>query len=279
MKLEIEGGRFRPRTDELAPLGELLNELADLRRTGFLETLERGHPVAGDISATPLEGDQVELRWPSSTLRVPLATLRDALDELAAARGASRWLFSPEPVGPRPGPGEQDMLQELEQAVVALDELDAGDDPAAASAKRRFVLDDLDFYGILASHGHEARTFWLERWNLPGVLAYEHAAQAAWRYYLGGARADAFGRPFVPRRLLDGPFSLDWFRRPPAVPPSWTADRLAVNAERTFQHVFTKPDRPAGTYFYSSGRIHGQFWFRTDFGPKPCLHAAKVRVG
>jgi hypothetical protein len=112
----------------------------------------------------------------------------------------------------------------------------------------------------------------------PHVLRWQRAAIAAWTYYLGGARTESFGKPFIPTRLIDGPFSLDWFRRPPQVPGTWTADRLAIVAESTFERTFANPDRAAGTYFYSSGRIRGQFWFRTDFA-KVCLYAAEVTVG
>jgi hypothetical protein len=172
---------------------------------------------------------------------------------------------------------DEAILRELDATAAALDALELAPEPdlPTIAAKRRFLLDDLELAGIFDQRGTELRGEWLEHRKLPALLAYHRAAVAAWSYYHGTQRRADLTEPVMPARLADGPLAIDWFRRPSVPPAPWTFERLCISSELTFKSMYEKPDRDQGTYYFSSGRLRGQYWFRTDF-QRPQLYRADV---
>lgn len=278
---EVSSGRLDARADELGLFVEVVNDLADLSRVGVLEAVMLGRPAIGELSVIPIDrppaptarapfyfdGPWVELRAGERTLRVPRAAITAAITELSHLRApGGTWLFRSDPIGPLPGPTEVARLRELATRADLVErlELEPSPDIPVLAAYRSTLLIDLDLCGIFTSRGSVARAYWLDDWNISSVRQYQRAALDAWRYYLSPQRASDFKTPFMPARLLDGPLAIDWFRKPPTPPASWTFERLSISSESTFQRHFESQERAGGEYFFSSGRITGRYRFRTD---------------
>lgn len=112
-------------------------------------------------------------------------------------------------------PVDDDFLRHMEERAVALATLEQGEETletaATASAKRRFLLVELEDAGLLNEshfvHLHQR----LEQLQLPMLIAYHQAAMELHAYFRSPQRKQYLPEA-VPESIFGGPISLDWFR-------------------------------------------------------------------
>src|SRR5260221_6097548 len=88
-------------------------------------------------------------------------------------------LFRIDPFGNAPLDVERFLLVRLEERVAALDDLQKLEQTveiaAEVSAKRRFLLLDLEAAGLLSEAKSQHKCDWLQRWKFPSLLTYYEA--------------------------------------------------------------------------------------------------------
>jgi hypothetical protein len=278
-----ENGLLAPRADRFAPFVSIVNDVLTFRAEGVLEALEAGTPIRGAFTIEP-ESDGVRLRVTrdGASVTVGRRAFEEAIEGCSRRRAPSgTWIFADAPVGPLPAPAEEEMVRDLEARALELDALAASrGDAATIAAKRRVVLVELDHHGLLSVVGASRRLTLLDRWGLPVLAGYQRAALTAWAYYRSDLRLGDLGCA-PPNRLLEGPFSIDWFRHPPAPPSRWTFERLTISSEAIFEkyhYGHKRLEAQAGNYLWHSGKIHGQYWWRKDLPHAPVLWTARVSL-
>jgi hypothetical protein len=245
------------------PLAFVVNEWA---RGGFpdlLERVERGETADwqgfGAVRVTDADlTDDMRATWSAvgggalvdpvivvSRLTSPVFVLpRAALVELLHALAALRadWKRAPSvPTAPAPTAAvdEREALTRTERLAV---ELDAA--PGDGAQKRRILLGELEWYGLLDETRAAERRAQLEVWGLSTLLGYLDAAAALRAYHASAERASCDGLDPPAERLLDANVSLDWFRKRVATPPDMTPDGWLAFCEQAL--VSTAPDGDAG---------------------------------
>jgi hypothetical protein len=248
----------------------------DEARQGFLERtdrdpMEEGGFVLVDGEPYPIfaledmsyELARVREEWTRQRKRA--AGLRHH-EERVAAIGSAPFL--------------RESLEDLESQARLVDELDADPkthetiEPAATlSAKRCFLLVELQAHGLLDDHDAEKKLASLEKWKLPRLAGWLRAAIEHLAYQRSPERAEfAPGQPLRP--LMFSPISLDWFRRPLPIPPKVVVDRLRWTAwcEREAIEHFERGNLGAGWWIWHSGSVTHQFYWRYDNGETPALY-------
>jgi hypothetical protein len=276
-------GLLAPRTDRFAPFVAIVNDLLTFRAEGVLEALEAGAPIRGAFSIEPeSDGARLRVTRDGASVTVGKNAFIEAIEGCSRRRAPTgTWLFADPPVGPLLAPAEEEAVRDLEARALELDALvSSRGDAATIAAKRRVLLVELDHHGILSERGASRRLTLLDRWELTVLAGYQRAALASWAYYRGDLRRSDLGSA-APGRLLEGPFSIDWFRRPPAPPSRWTFERLTISSEAIFEkyhYGHKRLDGQAGNYLWHSGKIHGQYWWRKDLPHAPVLWTARVSL-
>jgi hypothetical protein len=188
---------------------------------------------------------------------VPRSALLELLDALERLRAGED--------GGLPG-GE---LDELERRAAELEEVA---DPAAASAKRRFLLLALDQAGVLGERPPDGLD---ER---PLLAGYRDAA-AELRRYLGSEERRSLVPGAPPSGVLGAAVSLDWFRHPSPRPNPlerpfrWlAAGEAALRAAQLDEHSGT------GEVFVRRGGDWWVFDWRRDDGVTAALVRARPAV-
>jgi hypothetical protein len=220
-----------------------------LPRSALLEILDR----MLDLRATDAEHAPPEP--PSSAAAEPP---EDAGPPPATGDGDQRLLARA--LAQRAGaPGRAEELARLEQRAR---ELDAMDDPAAAAARRRAVLIELDGARVLS--GGDDVTRELRDLGLITLIGY-HAAAERLRTYLASDERRALQADARPSAVLGAPVSLDWFRRAPEENFERTALGEALLAG-------AHPEDTVQGRFYTQwqGRWYELTWRRDD-GETPAL--------
>lgn len=311
LEVPIEDTPFGPRAtsggdDALDRLQWIVNAALEGELPGLAESIEHREPCDdGAIFACPVEpgedltearaawrartggelGDDVyclALRWRGPDFYLPRAVLAGVIRELEARRAAapkppSPWLFTLQAIHHDPHPDEALALRELEARARDVDALAArpGDveHRATVAAKRRLLLAELEPYGILSGPMGLHRVRWLERWALPTLLGYQHAALAIGFYWSSEARRGRIGPPPQVPSVLGATVSVDWFRRPAPVPAKWDADDWLAFCERTLLDA-RLGDAYDGDIFVHQGGLRVSIAWRRDDG----VHAAVVRA-
>jgi hypothetical protein len=288
----------------LAPLLALVNGVAGGVLRGYAEALEAGWEIHGgdvevaradvasgasgwrELSGADGTPPYYEVRANHRGVAVPAAVVLDLIERLLAIRlGENQpWLFTPRPRAWRPGHSEEATLTELERQARELDTMTVGaqsaEELARVSARRRFVFLELEASGVFTDDHASERLRWLDRWQAPTVAAYQRAAISAWRYYRSELRKECIPDANVPTSLLGASLSIDWFRLPSTPPEGWNHERLSVSSEFEFLRAASRGGLgPGGTFYFHSGRLSAQYFYRWDDGVHPSLYRARVRRG
>jgi hypothetical protein len=251
-------------------------DLAEARQ-GFLEragrdAMEEGGFVLVDGEPYPLftledmsyELARVREEW--TKLEKRAADLRSHEERVASITSA---------------PFERESLAYVEESARIVDELDADpktheilESAATLSAKRRFLLVELQAHGLLDDHDVEKKLALLKEWKLPVAASWLRAAVEHLAYQRSPERAEfAPGHPLRP--LMFSPISLDWFRKPQPIPPKVVVDRLRWTAwceKETVEHFEHFGTGGEGWWIWHSGRVTHQFYWRYDNGQTPTLY-------
>ena len=170
---------------------------------------------------------------------------------------------------------EEDWLQELEARAATLATVEQDEQTleaaATASAKRRFLLLELNEAGLLSELPSQDLRQQLEQLQSPNLLAYYTAAMELNAYLRSQERKkyffDAKQEPIV-----GAPVSLDWFRLQVATPEAYSRYDWLAFCESVFR---------MNHYTGGGGEIYthlGNQWYRlrwrTDDGVTPALLSA-----
>jgi hypothetical protein len=187
---------------------------------------------------------------------VPRPALLEMLDALERLRAGGDG-------GPPAGE-----LDDLERRAA---ELERVADPAAASAKRRFLLLALDQAGVLGERppaGVDER---------PLLAGYREAAAELRRYLASEERRSLVAEP--PPGVLGAPVSLDWFRHPSPRPnPLERPFHWLAAGEAALRAAQLDERSGAGEVFVRRGGDWWIFDWRRDDGVTPALVRARPAV-
>lgn len=188
---------------------------------------------------------------------VPRAALLELLDALERLRSGED------------GGVPHGELDELERRAA---ELDGAADPAAESAKRRFLLLALDQAGVL---GERPPAGVGER---PLVAGYRDAAAELRRYLASEERRSLVAEP-PPPGVLGAWVSLDWFRHPSPRPnPLERPFHWLASGEAALRAAQLDERSGAGEVFVRRGLDWWIFDWRRDDGVTPTLVRARPAV-
>ncbi len=187
---------------------------------------------------------------------------------------------SPDIELPQPTPDTQVdeiLLRELEERAVTLDALEQGEQTqevaATLSAKRRFLLLELNQAGLFDASRAQERRSQLERLQLPNLLAY-HTVAMELLSYLGSPARKQFFPDSGYESVIGASVSIDWFRLHEPTPEEYQPyDWLAF-----CESVLRKGDNGVAGSGAILSRI-GQKWYRLcwrrDDGVTPALVSAR----
>lgn len=171
---------------------------------------------------------------------------------------------------------DEDWLRELEERAVTLATLEQDEQTqetvATASAKRRFLLVELDEVGLLSESRFQELHQRLEQLHLPMLIAYHTAAMQLNAYFRSPERKRYF--PDVDTQpILHAPVSLDWFRLHVPAPEAYSPYDWLAFCESVF--------RMNDNYTEGEGEVYTQLgnqWYRLrwrkDDGVTPVLLSA-----
>lgn len=314
-EIPIKDTPFGPRVaasdddDTLDRVQWAVNAALDGDLPGLIESLERGEARDDDAiflrpagpeddlaaagatwrarTGTELGDDVycIALRWRWPAFFLPRQVLIKAIRRLEALRAAAPkppppWLFQPKAIHRDPHPDEEAALRALEPRAAALDALAAlrGDleHAATVAAKRRFLLVEIEEYGILTGPMGLHRAAWLERWGLPTLLAYQRAVVDIGRYWASAPRRARVGPPPLVPSVLGTGVSPDWFRLPGPTPPGWDPDDWLAFCERALLDADLGDAYEGEIFIHQSGGRFSIRWRRDD-AVNPWVVAATAR--
>jgi hypothetical protein len=293
----------------LEPLAWVVNSaLTGGRATGLIDVLERGEDLIEEgLYATRPEPDdpfveEAKARWREWTgndadddiyvvgttftdheVAIPRLALIEILTKLTERQHHTTlppipWLFRPNPISPDPGRGEEEIMRDLERRAIELDTLEkkaAETDTssvelaATISAKRRFLLLDLNSAGLFHESQERSKSVWLTTWQLHTLLGYFEAARKLLAYFSSVDRRryipDAGPEPVVGARV-----SVDWFRVPKNPPEGFRPEQWLGYCESIFMTA-TSTEGYEGDMFVHEGKLRFQLYWRKDDGITPAL--------
>jgi hypothetical protein len=179
----------------------------------------------------------------------------------------------------QPASGMADALRELEERAALVDTLEtqlrAGANvelAATISAKRRFLLVELAYQGLLCPSAFEAKHRALD--GCPTLRGYLTAARAFAEYMASPERKQFAGE--LPAYPPSGgaTISLDWFRVPEPIPASVVvgAREWAGWVEREADDYFSRDHGGTGWWYWHSGSVSHTFYWRYDDAIHPCVY-------
>jgi hypothetical protein len=150
----------------------------------------------------------------------------------------------------------EDQLRALEAQASLVDELaeyaQTDNDHASVSAKRRFLLLELDAAGLFDPMQAAQIRLQLEGWQLPVLLGYHKAAMEL-HGYIHSPERRRFNPTAGTSSIDDAMVSIDWFRRSQPHPSTYTPYewlsycesllRREVDFDGGMGEIFTKIDR------------------------------------
>jgi hypothetical protein len=193
------------------------------------------------------------------------------------------WLFCPDPINPDPGKGEEEIMRDLERRAVELDTLEKEkaetDAPsvelvATISAKRRFLLLELNAAGLFHEAHASNKRFWLITWELHTLLGYFEAALKLLAYFSSVDR-----RRYIPDAGLEpvpgARVSVDWYRIPGDSPEGFRPEQWLGYCESILMTA-TSTEGGEGDIFVHQGKLRFQLYWRKDDGITPALVSATL---
>lgn len=173
-------------------------------------------------------------------------------------------------------PVDDDFLRQMEERAVVLAALEQGeqtpDTAATASAKRQFLLLELDDAGLLSESRFEQLHQLLVQLQLPMLIAYHQAAMELHAYFRSPQR-----KRYLPdaelESILHGSISLDWFRlQVPTPEPYHPYDWVGW-----CESILLKQNNlagGAGDVYIHQGKLRCWLRWRKDDGVTPMLLSA-----
>jgi len=234
-----------------------------------------GHELGNDVYA-------VGVQWRGRNVYLPRPVLVGLIRQLeamavAAPKPPGPWLFALNAIHYDPDPSEEATVRALEAHAAQFDRLAStrGDleHEATIAAKRRFLLAELEQYGMLTGPMGHHRARWLELWHFPTLLGYQRAAISIGEYWSSQARRIRIGPPPVVASVLGANVSVDWFRFPVPTPPEWTGDDWLAFCERSLIDTPEGPGQDGELFVHQNGRRFTIVWRRDD-----AVHPAVVRA-
>lgn len=166
--------------------------------------------------------------------------------------------------------------QELELRIRELDNLAAmpvtAENLAAASAKRRFLLRDLEFEGIFDADPPPARASALPLF--PALNSYFNAAARLRAYFATDIRRRYMNEE-PPRSLVGTRISLDWFRFPNSTAPNFSEDEWLAYCEFSMSVLTLGPG--GGEIFLRAGSQMAVLLWRMEDGLHPAIYSVSFR--
>jgi hypothetical protein len=168
---------------------------------------------------------------------------------------------------------DEDWLRELEERAVTLATLEQDEQTqgtvATASAKRRFLLLELDEVGLLSESRFQELHQRLEQLHLPMLIAYHTAAMELNAYFRSPERKRYF--PDVDAQpILHAPVSLDWFRLHVPAPEVYSPYDWLAFCESVFR-MNDNYTRGEGEVYTQLGNQWYRLRWRKDDGVTPVL--------
>lgn len=246
------------------------------------------------LSQSLLEGDVYLLTttFTSPSLMMPAQALLELyrkLSELRAdyqrSKGAPPASAPPESTpAPESPPGSSGLRRadfvDLESRAVALDALThkeskTPDEAAEESAKRRFLLLDLDAAGVFNEEGADTLRMHLEAWVLPTLLGYQRAAAELLGYLRHPGRKRYIPDDRGPARVLGARVSVDWFRLRQPTPPEFEPVNWLGFCERILLEAAPGGSGAGtGTLYTRAGQGSCSIVWRADDGQTPAVLSA-----
>ena len=293
----------------LEPLAWVVNSAAaGGSAAGLADALERGDDlsVQGLFAMRPEPGDpfveEAKARWREWTgndagddiyvvgttftdheVAIPRLALIEILTKLKELQQQTTlapvpWLFRPDPIFPDPGKGEEEIMRDLEKRAIELDTLEKEaaetDTPsvelaATISAKRRFLLLEVNAAGLFHESHASSKRAWLTTWELLTLLGYFEAALELLAYFCSVER-----RRYIPdagpEPVLGSRVSVDWYRIPKDPPEGFRPEQWLGYCESIFMTA-TNTEGGEGDMFVHEGKLRFQLYWRKDDGITPAL--------
>jgi FAD/FMN-containing dehydrogenase len=189
------------------------------------------------------------------------------------------WLFRVNPISRDPCEGEEEIMRGLERRAAELDasakeaaESESVDLAATVSARRRFLLLDLNAAGLFHEALERSKRVWLDEWGLHTLLGYFEAAlklvayfsSADRRLYLPGAG---------PEPVLGARVSVDWYRLDGAPPRGFRPEQWLGYCESILIDA-KSTGGGGGDIFVHHGELRYRLHWRKDDGVTPALVSA-----
>lgn len=167
-------------------------------------------------------------------------------------------------------------FKELELRIRELDQLAAmpvtAENLAAASAKRRFLLRDLEFEGVFDAGPPPALATALA--PFPALYSYFNAAARLRAYYATEIRR-RYMNENPPRSLVGTRISLDWFRFPNPTAPNFSEDEWLAYCEFSMSVLTLGPG--GGEIFLRAGNQLAVLLWRMEDGVHPAIYSVSFR--
>lgn len=166
--------------------------------------------------------------------------------------------------------------EELELRIRAIDSLAAmpvtAENLAAASAKRRFLLRDLEFEGIFDAYPTPALGPSLSAF--PALHSYFNAASRLRAYFATDIRRRYMNEE-PPRSLIGTRISLDWFRFPNPTAANFSDDEWLAYCEFSMSVLTLGPG--GGEIFLRTGSQMAVLLWRMEDGIHPAIYSVSFR--
>lgn len=216
------------------------------------------------------------------TLLAPRQTLIEIVDTLAGMRAETPpplpSLFREEPLWETPAEGEQELIADLEKQLVEFEALErratTAEERAELSAKRRFLLLDLNAGGLLDNKHWTAKSIWLEKWGFDTACRFYQAVLRLIEYFGSDER-----REFIPNAGVESvrgaDISVDWFRSEQDPPAGISPYRWLAFCEEVFRSGEVG-DVAEGEIFTKIDEGWVLIKWRRDDGTTPAMYSAHM---
>jgi len=295
----------------LEPLAWVVNSILSWPHArGVIDALERGEGliVEGLVVTRPEPDDpyveEAKARWREWTghdagediyvvtttfikheVVIPRPALVELLNRLYDQRRPAPplppapWLFRVDPIAPIPYEGEEEIMRGLERRAAELDasakeaaESGSVELAATVSARRRFLLLDVNAAGLFHEAHAKSKRVWLDEWGLHTLLGYFEAALKLLAYFASVDR-----RLYIPgagpEPVPGARVSVDWYRLDGAPPQGFRPEQWLGYCESILMDA-KSTEGGEGEIFVHQGELRYRLRWRKDDGVTPALVSA-----